>query len=91
MKLFEVTNKYCKESNWKTLALIKICVFSIGIIVGVLLPNTFRIVVLIIFGALFLISYVPLMIKFRKINVKKYNRKSIYDKKFSISKTNYNL
>ena len=67
MKLFEVANKYCKESNWKTLALVKFCLFSIGIIVGVLLPESLKIPVIIIFSIIFLITYIPLMTKFFKL------------------------
>ena len=33
MKLFDVADRYCKESSWKTLALLKFCLFSIGLIV----------------------------------------------------------
>ena len=39
MKLFQVADRYCKESNWKTLALLKICLFSIGVMIGILLPK----------------------------------------------------
>ena len=27
MKLFDVADRYCKESSWKTLALLKFCLF----------------------------------------------------------------
>lgn len=67
MKLFEVANKYCKESNWITLALVKLCLFSIGIIVGILLPESLKIPVIIIFSIIFLITYIPLMTKFFKL------------------------
>ncbi len=30
MKLFDVANKYCKESDWKILAIVKFCLFSMG-------------------------------------------------------------
>ena len=33
MKLFQVADRYCKESSWKILALLKICLFSIGVMV----------------------------------------------------------
>ena len=39
MKLFQVADRYCKESSWKTLALLKICLFSIGVMVGMLVPK----------------------------------------------------
>ena len=67
MKLFEVANKYCKESDWKILAMVKFCLFSMGIMVGVLLPDRFRNVVLIIFGVVFINTYIPLMSKFLKL------------------------
>lgn len=67
MKLFEVANKYCKESDWKILAMVKFCLFSMGIMVGVLLPDRFRNVVLIIFGVVFITTYIPLMSKFLKL------------------------
>lgn len=67
MKLFEVANKYCKESDWKILAMVRFCLFSMGIMVGVLLPDRFRNVVLIIFGVVFITTYIPLMSKFLKL------------------------
>ena len=67
MKLFDVANKYCKESDWKILAMVKFCLFSMGIIVGVLLPDRFRNVVLIIFGVIFIATYIPLMSNFFKL------------------------
>lgn len=67
MKLFDVANKYCKESDWKILAMVKFCLFSMGIMVGVLLPDRFRNVVLIIFGVIFIATYIPLMSKFFKL------------------------
>ena len=67
MKLFDLANQYCGESTWKTLAALKFCLFSIGIIVGVLLPDTCRTPVLIIFGIVLIATYIPLMAKFIRI------------------------
>ena len=39
MRLFEVADRYCKESSWKTLALLKMCLFSVGVMVGMLVPK----------------------------------------------------
>ncbi len=39
MKLFRVADDYCRASNWKILALVKFCLFSVGIICGILLPR----------------------------------------------------
>lgn len=67
MKLFDTANQYVRESDWKTLAMLKFCLFSIGIIVGVLLPQSCRTAVLVIFGLVFLVTYIPLMKKFFRI------------------------
>ena len=67
MKLFEVADRYCKESTWKTMAALKFCLFSMGIIVGVLLPESCKIPVLVIFGIVFIVTYIPLMRKYFKL------------------------
>lgn len=64
MKLFQVADRYCKESNWKTLALLKICLFSIGVMVGMLIPKEKKKAVFGIGAVAFLATYLPLMDKF---------------------------
>lgn len=39
MKLFETADRYCKESNWKTLALLKFCLFAMGMLIGMKVPE----------------------------------------------------
>ena len=70
-KLFEYANIYAKQSTWKDFALIKFCLCAIGVIIGVLLPESVRTATLIIAGAIFVITYIPLMIKFIIIIKKK--------------------
>ena len=67
MKLFDVANRYVRESDWKTLAMLKFCLFSIGIIAGVLLPQSCKTPVLAVFGTVFAVTYVPLMAKFFRL------------------------
>lgn len=66
-KIFEYANDYAKQSTWKDFALVKFCLCAIGVIIGVLLPKSFQTVALIIAGGIFVITYIPLMIKFIKI------------------------
>ncbi len=68
-KLFDYANAYAKQSSWKDFALIKFCLCAIGIIIGVLLPKTVTKPALIIAGAVFVITYIPLMVKFIKVIV----------------------
>ena len=39
MNLFRVADDYCRASSWKTLSLVKFCLFFMGIIAGVLLAR----------------------------------------------------
>ena len=64
MKLFQIADRYCKESSWKTLALLKICLFSIGVMVGMLVPKEKKKAVFGIGAVAFLATYLPLMGKF---------------------------
>lgn len=61
-KLFRVANRYCQESDWKTLAMIKCCLFSMGLLVGLAITKGKK-----LWEALatlgFLLTYVPLMQK----------------------------
>ena len=67
MKLFDAANQYCKESDWKTLAMIKFCLCSIGVIIGVLLPPDVKAAALVIAALVFVVTYIPLMLKLYRI------------------------
>lgn len=64
MKLFEIANQYCKESTWKTLAMLKFCLIAMGIAIGMFIPDRARTVVLVICAVVFVVTYIPLMKKF---------------------------
>lgn len=66
-KIFEYANIYAKQSTWKDFALVKFCLCAIGIIIGVLLPESVRVYALVIAGVVFLITYIPLMCGFVKL------------------------
>lgn len=38
LKLLEIGNAYVRQSDWKDLALVKLCLFSMGILVALRLP-----------------------------------------------------
>ena len=67
MKLFEAANHYVETSDWKIIAVLKFCLISLGVMVGVMIrPEHKRPV---FFGALgvFGATYIPLMVKFCRI------------------------
>ena len=67
MKLFEAANHYVETSDWKIIAVLKFCLISLGVMVGMMIrPEHKRPVffgVLGVFGA----TYIPLMVKFCRI------------------------
>lgn len=64
MKLFETADEYCKKGNWKTLALLKVCLFAMGIIIGMQVPKEKKKWVLGVSCLAFLATYIPLMGRF---------------------------
>lgn len=64
MKLFRVANRYCEESNWKTLATLKFCLLALGLTIGALMPKKARVPVACGAVAVFVATYLPLMGKF---------------------------
>ncbi|WP_022770693.1 hypothetical protein [Butyrivibrio sp. NC2007] len=66
-KLFEVANRYIKNSDWKTISVLKFCLISLGVMLGMLVKPNDKKKVYGIAGATFLLTYIPLMTKFFKI------------------------
>ena len=72
-RLFEYANEYVAQCTWKELALVKVCLCSLGVIIGLLLPAGIGKIVLIVAAVVFLASYIILMKDFFFI-FKKYNK-----------------
>ncbi len=63
MKLLRAADLYMKTSSWKTIAALKFCLLSLGVIIGVLLPQNCMLPVIAVCAVIFLITYIPLMRK----------------------------
>lgn len=66
-KLFDYANRYAGKSTWKEFALVKFCLYAMGVIVGVLIPKKARKPALIVSVILFICTYIPLMTGFFKV------------------------
>ena len=66
-KLIRCANQYIWESDWKTIGLLKFCLLSLGICVGMAVPEEKKKTVLRAAVLSFVISYIPLMAKFIQI------------------------
>ena len=65
--LFKSADNYLKQSDWKDLALIKICLFAMGVFVGLQIPKKFKTSAAFAAFGTFLATYVPIMTKYFKI------------------------
>lgn len=70
-KLFNSADEYLKGCDWKDLALIKFCLRSIGVLIGLSIPQKGKKIGGIAAGAIFGATYVAIMPKFFKILFKK--------------------
>lgn len=66
-KLFEAANRFIKSSDWKIFAVLKFCLISLGMMIGMVIGQEHKKSVF--FGALavFVATYFPLMFKFYKV------------------------
>ena len=69
--LFSYANEYVKESDWKDLALVKFCLCATGVMIGLCIPKEKKKVPLLIAGAVFTVTYIPLMTKLLRIILRK--------------------
>ena len=65
--LFALGNRYVKESDWKDLALLKFCLWAMGMLMGMLVPPKNRKAVAWGCTGVFLVTYIPLMAKFYRV------------------------
>ena len=70
-KLFTKANSYLEQCNWKDMALLKFCLFSMGVLVGTHISFKNKKVANIIAGIVFIITYIPQMKKFFPILLNK--------------------
>lgn len=70
-KLFDSADQYLKHSSWKDLALVKFCLFAVGLLAGMEIPHKSRKSVRIAASVVFVLTYIPLMTKYLGILIGK--------------------
>ena len=63
-KLFVAANHYIETSDWKIIAVLKFCLISLGILLGMQVKEEARKPVRIGAASVFFLTYIPLMAKF---------------------------
>lgn len=70
-KLFDFGNRYAKESTWKDFALVKFCLFSMGLAAGTQIPAKHKKKATGAAACVFAATYIPLMTKVFRLAFKR--------------------
>ena len=70
-KLLEFGNRYAGESTWKDFAMVKFCLFSMGLIAGIFVPEKHKRAAIGGAAAVFAATYIPLMTKVFRLAFRK--------------------
>ena len=62
-QLLELGNRYAVRSSWKDFALTKLCLCSIGVMIGANIPKKNKRFAMATAGGVFAVTYIPLMRK----------------------------
>lgn len=63
-KLFDAADRYIRASDWKTIAVLKFCLISLGMMIGMLIRPQHKKGVMTGALCVFVLTYVPLMAGF---------------------------
>lgn len=69
--LFSCADEYLHKCNWRDMAMLKFCLFSMGILAGMQVAGKEKKKVGIAASVIFVLTYIPLMTKFLKIVAEK--------------------
>lgn len=69
--LFASADEYLQNSDWKDIAVLKLCLLSLGLLAGMQLPEKHRKTARVAAVVIFVATYIPLMAKFLSILVRK--------------------
>lgn len=72
-KLFDKANEYLRSCDWKDMALLKFCLFSMGVLTGTHIACKNKKTANIIASIVFIVTYIPQMMKFIPILLNKNN------------------
>ena len=66
-KLFDAANRYIETSDWKLIAVLKFCLISLGMMIGIAINRKNKKQVFFAALGVFVLTYIPLMVKFYKV------------------------
>ena len=70
-KLFEAADRYIETSDWKIIAVLKFCLISLGMMIGMAIGKKAKKPVFLGAIGVFAMTCVPLMVRFYKVFTEK--------------------
>ncbi len=70
-KLFDAANRYIESCDWKIIAVLKFCLISLGMMIGMQIKPAQKKPVFLGALGVFGVTYVPLMFKFYRVFTEK--------------------
>ena len=70
-RIFASANEFVRESDWKDLAVLKLCLLSLGLLAGMQIAERCKKGVRIAASIVFTLTYIPLMVKYLRILIGK--------------------
>ena len=70
-KLFDAANRYIESCDWKIIAVLKFCLISLGMMIGMQIKPAQKKPVFLGALGVFGVTYVPLMFKFHRVFTEK--------------------
>lgn len=70
-KLLDIGNRYAKESSWRDYAIVKFCLFSMGLAAGMQVPDKYKKAAVGTAAGVFAVTYVPLMVKLFRVALRR--------------------
>lgn len=62
-KILDIAQRYLERSDWKTISVLKLCLFSMGVLCGMQICEKHKKPARYVAGGVFLVTYIPLVLK----------------------------
>lgn len=62
-KMLDIAQRYLERSDWKTISVLKLCLFSMGVLCGLQICEKHKKPARYVAGGVFLVTYIPLVLK----------------------------
>ena len=62
-KILDIAQRYLERSDWKTISVLKLCLFSLGVLCGMQICEKHKKTARYVAGGVFLVTYIPLVLK----------------------------